>query len=144
MSDPVAGLREMGRVTRAGGVVAACVWDHAGGRGPLSTFWSAVRDLDADAPDESALAGAREGHLTELAHAAGLRDVEAGLLTVRVPYASFEEWWEPYTLGVGPAGDHVAGLDDGARELLRARCAELLPAGPFEVEASAWSVVARG
>ena len=43
MADPVAGLREMGRVTRSGGVVAACVWDHAGGKGPVSTFWAAAR-----------------------------------------------------------------------------------------------------
>ncbi len=70
MSDPVAGLREMGRV---GGLVGATVWDHAGDRGPLSTFWNAVRDLDADAPDESRLPGDREGHLGELARAAGLR-----------------------------------------------------------------------
>ena len=41
MSDPVAGLGEMARVTRRGGVVAACVWDHAGGRGPLSPLWQA-------------------------------------------------------------------------------------------------------
>jgi len=143
MSDPVAGLREMGRVTRDGGVVAACVWDHAGSRGPLSTFWNAVRELDPDASDESSLPGVRAGHLGELARAAGLRDVAEGDLTVRVPYAAFDEWWEPYTLGVGPAGDHVAGLDDDDCEHLRSRCAELLPEGPFEVEATAWSVVAR-
>ena len=39
MTDPVAGLAEMGRVTRPGGSVAACVWDHGAGSGPLSTFW---------------------------------------------------------------------------------------------------------
>jgi ubiquinone/menaquinone biosynthesis C-methylase UbiE len=39
MADPVAGLRDMARVTRPGGVVAACVWDHNGGRAPVSVFW---------------------------------------------------------------------------------------------------------
>src|SRR5580704_3359177 len=115
MADPVAGLREMGRVTRPGGVVAACVWDHAGGRGPLSTFWQAVLEADPTARDESALAGARAGHLAELCHLAGLESVRAGVLTVTVGYASFGDWWQPYTLGVGPAGAYLAGLDDEQR-----------------------------
>ena len=46
MSDPVAGLTEMARVVRRDGVVAACVWDHAGERGPLSLFWQAAREID--------------------------------------------------------------------------------------------------
>ena len=66
MADPVAGLREMARVTRPGGVVAACVWDHAGERTPLGAFWQAARELDPGVHDESDLAGAREGHLREL------------------------------------------------------------------------------
>ena len=143
MRDPVAGLREMGRVTRPGGQVAACVWDHAGDAGPLATFWRAVRETDPQANDESGLAGAREGHLAELCEAAGLKDIEDSVLTVTLPYATFDEWWEPYTLGVGPAGAHVATLDEAAREELRARCAELLPAAPFEIAASAWTVRAR-
>ena len=77
MADPVAGLREMGRVTRPGGVVAACVWDHAGERSPLASFWHAARELDPEVHDESDLAGAREGHLGELFAAAGLASVRA-------------------------------------------------------------------
>ena len=140
MADPVAGLREMARVTRPGGTVAACVWDHAGGGSPLATFWRAVKDLDPGARDESALAGAREGHLAQLFAQAGLLDIESTLLTVRSSFAGFDEWWEPYTLGVGPAGEYVRGLDPSRRAALRERCAALLPAdGPIEVSASAWS-----
>src|SRR5688572_219697 len=62
MADPVAGLAEMARVTRRAGVVVACVWDHAGGQGPLGLFWEAARTLDPGVADESQLAGAREGH----------------------------------------------------------------------------------
>ena len=66
MADAVAGLREMARVTRVDGVVAACVWDHAGGKGPLSLFWEAARELDPGVEDESERPGAREGHLAQL------------------------------------------------------------------------------
>jgi hypothetical protein len=133
----------MGRVVRPGGVVAACVWDHAGGRGPLGVFWRAVRGLDPQAHDESGLAGSREGHLEELCADAGLGDVRPTMLTVRVRFPTFDAWWEPFTFGVGPAGAYVAGLDEGGLALLRARCEQLLPPAPFDLDASAWSVTAR-
>jgi SAM-dependent methyltransferase len=142
MADPVAGLREMARVARPDGVVAASVWDHASGGGPLTVFWEAAHELDPDVHDESRLAGARAGHLAELFREAGLRDVEDGALTVEVEHPSFEEWWEPYTLGVGPAGQYVAGLDEDELAALRERCRELLPEPPFVLSASAWA--ARG
>ena len=142
MADPVAGLAEMARVTRGGGVVAACVWDLAGGRAPISTFWQAARELDPDAKDESGRAGARAGHLSELFEAAGLRDVEERPLLVSVEHASFDEWWEPFTFGVGPAGAYAQGLDERALSALRDRCRELLPRAPFTVTAVAWA--ARG
>jgi SAM-dependent methyltransferase len=142
MAQPVVGLGEMARVTRKHGVVAACVWDHAGGRGPLSLFWEAARELDPRVQDESQLAGAREGHLAQLFRAAGLHQTQESALSVSVEHPSFDDWWEPFTLGVGPAGSHAAGLDATRQARLRELCREMLPAAPFAVTALAWA--ARG
>jgi len=142
MTDPVAGLREMGRVTRPGGIVAACVWDYSGQTGPVSVFWAAARELDPSARGESGLAGTTEGHLADLFDEAGLQNVRSSSLTVTRRFESFDDWWRPYTLGVGPAGQYVATLSKADRNALRARCARLLPVAPFETTAKAWC--ARG
>jgi hypothetical protein len=68
MNDPVGGLAEMARVTRSDGVVAACVWDHAGGQTPLTPFWNAVHELDPNAADESSLAGGTRGPSHRVVH----------------------------------------------------------------------------
>lgn len=142
MADPVSGLSEMARVTRPGGLIAACVWDHAGGSGPLATFWRAAHDTDPHVRDESELAGAREGHLAELCEAARLKDVEQMSLTVTVRFATFDDWWEPFTRGVGPAGAYVARLDAEGQAALREASRHRFGDGPFVVEARAWA--ARG
>jgi hypothetical protein len=141
MRDPIAGLTEMARVTRAGGVVAACVWDHAG-QGPHTLFWDAARELDPDVRDQSDLAGARQGHLTELLGAAGLRAVEETEHLSTVEHPSFDAWWEPFTRGVGPAAAYAAGLDPARQAELRERCRSKVPNGPFALTARAWA--ARG
>jgi SAM-dependent methyltransferase len=143
MKDPVAGLSEMARVTKPGGLVGATVWDHAGASGPASMFWAVVADLDPGARNESDLAGARQGHLVELFGRAGLREVDETVLTVRVGYQDFQQWWQPYTLGVGPAGAYVAGLDRQQRTELATKCAAALPTGPFEITASAWTALGK-
>jgi SAM-dependent methyltransferase len=142
MADPMAGLREMARVTTPCGGVAACVWDHAGGEGPLSPFWAAARELDPDVLDESRLPGARQGHLAQLLRDAGLDEVEETALTVGVRHPSFEDWWEPFTLGVGPAGVHLARLGADGQTRLRERCREQLGGGELTITARAWA--ARG
>jgi hypothetical protein len=129
----------MARVTRSGGVVAACVWDHGGGQGPLSLFWRAARELNPGVDDESRLAGAREGHLAELFEAAGLREIETTILSASIEHASFEDWWEPYTRGVGPAGSYLASLDAERQVALRERCRVAAPSAPFVVTARAWA-----
>jgi SAM-dependent methyltransferase len=143
MTDPVAGLCEMGRVTTPGGTVSASVWDHYGGTGPLSPFWRAAGDVDPAAPNEDLFAGSREGHLAELADDAGLGDVRSTALSVRIGFAHFEEWWAPYLLGVGTAGAYAVGLAPDHLQAVEQRCRELLPEAPFEQESKAWVVLAR-
>lgn len=142
MRDPVRGLSEMRRVTHRGGAVAACVWDHAGGRSPAGIFWDAALELDPAAHDESALAGVREGHLVELFGAAGLRRVEGAALGVELRLAGFDEWWEPFREGVGPAGAYLATLAEEQREAIRELCRSRVPDGSFALETVVWA--ARG
>jgi SAM-dependent methyltransferase len=143
MTDPVAGLAEMRRVTRPGGTVAACVWDHGGDGGPLSVFWQAARDLDPDAPDERDMPGVREGHLVELSESAGLTGIESSTLTVTVGFTSFDQWWDPFLLGVGKVGAYLRQLDPTQLTTMRDHCAAVMPSPPFTVEASAWCIVGR-
>jgi len=143
MADPVAGIAQMVRTAVPGGVVAAAVWDSGAGRGPVDAFWSVVRTIDPSVPDESRRPGVTEGHLAQLFERAGLQDVNATALTVRVDHDSFQDWWQPFTLGVGPTGAYVNSLDDAARSRVRDRCRETMPEGPFATTATAWTVWAR-
>ena len=140
MRDAAAGVREMARVTRPGGIVAACAWDTTGGMATLRTFWDAAATHDGDAPDERGLLGAREGQLAELFRSAGLEHVEDGSVSAGAEYADFDDWWEPFTFGVGPVGAYCRSLDPDRREALREECRRRLgdPRGPFRQEARAW------
>jgi ubiquinone/menaquinone biosynthesis C-methylase UbiE len=142
MTDPVGGVREMARVTRREGVVAACVWDHAGGTGPLHLFWTAARAIGRHVADESRLPGAREGSLAEIFSRAGLREVEGSVVGADLEMATFDEYWEPFTRGVGPAGAHLLSLPEPEQERLSAAARDLAGQGPFTVTARAWA--ARG
>ena len=140
MTDPDAGVREMARVTTAGGAVAACMWDLAGdGMTMLRVFWDAARRVDPGTPGERRLAGAAEGDIAARFARAGLRDVEAGSLTATVAYTGFDDFWEPFTFGVGPAGGFLRSRSPDEQEQIRAACRETLPDGPFELPARAWS-----
>jgi SAM-dependent methyltransferase len=143
MADPVAGLGEMARVTRPGGAVAACVWDHAaGGRGPLAIFFEASHEVDPAAPAESERAGTREGHLGELFRSAGIAEVEETALVATVVHPTFEEWWTPFTLGVGPTGSFIRSLSPDRLERIRELCRERLGPPPITVNGRCWA--ARG
>jgi SAM-dependent methyltransferase len=141
MADPVRGISEMARVTRADGVVAASVWDMAGGRAPLSPFWRVVRQLDPATEGEARRAGAGEGQLAELFERAGLVEVEEVALVLDVQHPTFDEWWQPFTLGVGPAGEYYGQQEPAQQQALEQRLREELPE-PLTLETRAWA--ARG
>jgi SAM-dependent methyltransferase len=142
MTDPVAGVAEMGRVTRPGGRVGATVWDLAGSRAPMWPLWEAVAELEPSHPGEREFPGGSRTALVDILAAAGLRDVESVELEVTVHHPGFEEWWEPYLQGVGPAGDAVAALGPDGRQRLEEVLRRRLGDGPFDLTAVAYA--ARG
>lgn len=146
IGDPEAGVREMARVTRAGGVVASCVWDYAGEMTLLRAFWDAARKIAperAAAADEGAvMPWCGEGELAELWRAAALDSVRFGQLVVSANYTDFEELWSPLPTGVGPAGAFCKSLDEDHQAALRVALRQHLGSGdgPFELTARAWAV----
>ncbi|MGW8180672.1 MAG: class I SAM-dependent methyltransferase, partial [bacterium] len=117
--DPQKALREMIRVTRKGGVVAAAVWDYDQGMEMLRIFWDEAVALDpaAEPRDERHMPFCRSGELADLWREHGLVDVREKALIVRTEFQSFEDLWSPFLEGQGPAGAYVASLAE--REQLR-------------------------
>jgi SAM-dependent methyltransferase len=143
MRDADAGASEMRRVVRPGGVVAACTWSYADDMQMLRGFWDAARRLDSGAPDEGRQMRYRSvEELDALWRRVGLTDVETDQLSVETGYTDFDDLWEPFTYGVGPAGAYVAKLDSEQREQLRTELFRGLgePAGPFTLTATACAV----
>jgi SAM-dependent methyltransferase len=146
MSDADAGVAEMRRVVRPGGAVAACTWDYSGGMTMLRTFWDAALSLDPEAPDESRTMRYNDlDVLRELWLRVGLEAVENDTLVVEASYRDFDDYWDPFTGGVGPAGAYVSSLEPDRREALREECRRRLgnPDGPFTLSATAWAVKGR-
>jgi len=147
--DPRSALAAMRDRVRPGGMVAAYLWDYAGGVGMLHHFWAEVvaSDPGAAALDESRRFGAWQAtHLASLFRGAGLADVENATLTVPTPFASFDDYWTPFLGGTGPAPSYVATLPEGRRDALAQRLRARLPRdadGVIRLEARALAVRGR-
>jgi SAM-dependent methyltransferase len=143
MTDPLAGVREMRRVTRPGGTVAAAVWDYAGEMTLLRRFWDAAVALDPSAQDHDegrSMPFCTPGELGELWSAAGLSDVRVSPVVVAAAYDDFDQLWQPLESGVAPSGAYAVSLPPARRLALKAELRRRLGVGgePFRLTARAW------
>lgn len=147
LTDASAGLAEMYRVARPGGVITACTWDYAEGMTLIRAFFDAAIALDPAAVERDEgrhMRYCQPEELRDLWVASGLRDVEVQPLTVRAAYDGFDDLWAPLELGVGPVGAYTVSLDTPRRAALKDELRRRLNVGdaPFELTARAWA--ARG
>ncbi|MGC3998015.1 MAG: class I SAM-dependent methyltransferase [Anaeromyxobacter sp.] len=144
VGDAPRAARELARVVRPGGAVAACMWE-ANGLQSARIFWEAAHALDPAAPDEGGLPFRRSGELEALWSAAGLREVEGGAIDVEATIPSFDAFWGFFAQGVGPTGDYLLRQPPARQAELRERCRTLLgdPPGPFTLSGRALAVRGR-
>lgn len=146
VAEPHAALREMKRVLAPGGTIAAYVWDYAGKMALMRHFWDEAAALD---PQAAALDEGRRfalctpEALAALFGAAGLRAIETAAIDIPTPFRDFDDCWQPFLGGQGPAPAYAMALDEAARNRLRDRLRERLPResdGSIALTARAWAV----
>jgi len=144
--DPAEALAEMRRVTRPAGLIGAYVWDYADGMQMIRAFWDAAVALD---PSAAQLDEARRFRLCrpEPLHAlftsAGLVDVDVAPIEVATLFANFDDLWQPFLGGQGPAPGYCASLSEDGRSALREQLGGRLPRRPdgtIPLQARAWAV----
>lgn len=149
LRDAERAVREMARVVRPGGVVAACVWDFAKGMTVLRVFWDAASAVDATGAarfDQALTHPYSSAHeLAALWDAADLHNVRTGELIAGAEYTDFEDLWQPMLAPDGAPGRFLATLREPERDAVRQRLFARLgrPAGAFELDARAWFVLGQ-
>lgn len=143
---PEQAARELARLIRAGGSVAAYVWDYAGKMQMMRSLWDA-----AVAPNPAARELAEDVRfglcppepLMAPWESAGPRQVEVRSIDIPTPFRDFDDYWSPFLGGQGPAPGYAMSLSEDARIALRERPRSSLstePDGAIRLMARAWAV----
>lgn len=147
--DQPAALAEMRRVCSPGGTIAAYVWDYADKMELMNYFWRAAVDADPAAAGKAEAIRfpiCKPEPLAALFAGAGLQQVEVRAIDVPTVFRDFDDYWQPFLGGQGPAPAYTMSLDEGARERLRERLRAALPTagdGSIPLVARAWAVRSR-
>lgn len=148
VADVPGALAEMARVTVTGGTVAAYVWDYGGKMELMRYFWDAALDLDPQA------APMHEGLRFPICNpqalevqfaSAGLVGPEVTAIDIRARFASFDDYWQPFLGGQGPAPAYALSLDEDARLRLKRHIRSRMPMsedGALNLIARSWAVQA--
>jgi SAM-dependent methyltransferase len=144
--EPILALDAMRRYLQPDGVLAFYVWDYAGKMEMLRFFWDAVVALDPGA--RSLDEGIRfpmchPDALSQLCEQAALHNIQVTGIEASMTFSSFNDYWDPFLGGQGPAPSYVAQLDPGNRQALEGRLRALLPFrqdGSLGLVARAWAV----
>lgn len=147
--QPEAAVLEMKRVTKPGGRVGAFVWDYAEGMQMLRYFWDAAVELDPKAAelDEGPRCElCREGRLEALVRGAGFQQVESAPVEIEMVFKDFDDYWEPFLGGAGPASAYAMSLNATDRGRLEDGLRRSLPIGvhgSISLRARAWAAQGR-
>ncbi|MCB0528728.1 MAG: class I SAM-dependent methyltransferase [Saprospiraceae bacterium] len=146
--DPSAALSEMQRVLKKDGAIAAYVWDYAGRMDFLRLFWDAAGEIDMNASklDEgNRFPICNADHLRKQFGQSGLTDIETTFLDINTVFRDFEDYWNPFLGGQGPAPGYLASLDDDLQERIKNRLHKKLQAGPDgSIKLLARAIAVRG
>lgn len=146
VSDQAKALEEMKRVTTGGGTIAAYVWDYAGKMEMLRKFWEAavsLRPQDAKQDEGKRFASCKPDALAALFKDAGLANVATTAIDIPTLFASFDDYWEPFLGGQGPAPTYAMALSQADRTALRERIRERMRVranGSISLSARAFAV----
>jgi len=149
VADPRLALSEMRRVTVSGGTIGAYVWDYAGKMEFMRIFWDTATELDPDAArlnEGSRFPLCNPQALSNIFTEAGLAEIKVAAIDIPTVFVSFEEYWQPFLGGQGPAPAYTMSLEPAARARLRERLRERIPVegdGTIHLTARAWAVRAR-
>jgi SAM-dependent methyltransferase len=144
--EPESAIEEMHDLVANGGTVSACVWDYAGRMDFLRHLWDVASSMDPNArelDEGKRFPICRPEALERLFRKAGLRDVCCDPIEITTEFASFEEYWQPFLGGTGPAPSYVTSLEQKHRTALASELDRILPRRPdgsIALIASAWAV----
>ena len=144
--DTPKALKEICRVTKPGGVAATAMWDGTGGNEFNDRMWNVAVTLDSNVTPAAKRSGtySSPGALSALWDDAGLIKIEVTSLILSCEYNSFDDYWQRFLEGQGPAGAYVTTLAEERREILRQKLYQDILGnrsdGPFSLQAKAWAV----
>lgn len=148
VSDPERAIAEMRRVVRPGGVAAATVWDNFGGTPSIRIFWEIAAAIEPSAIAQRDAAMIRpmtqSGELSDAFAKIGFADVTETMLTIRMDFANFDDYWTPIITGQGTSAAFIGNLSEPARQRIKSavRSGYLCnrPDGPRGFANIAWAV----